>query len=57
MKKANFLLLDTNLSVKEIAEHLGFSNYHAFEMCYKKYNALSPTEYKNLFSNRITNYG
>lgn len=57
IENANFLLLDTNLSVKEIAEHLGFANYHTFEMCYKKYTSMSPTDYKNLFSNRITNYG
>ncbi len=56
ISNANFLLLDSNMSVKEIAEHLGFSNYHSFEVCYKKYSSYSPTEYRNLFSNRIINY-
>lgn len=56
IENANFLLMDSNLSVKEIADYLGFQSYHTFEQMYKKYTSMTPTGYREVFHGRITNY-
>lgn len=53
MDAANFLLSDTNKSVKDIARELGFVDSHNFSRTYKKLTGLSPSEYRNAFSKRL----
>ncbi len=53
MDTANFLLTDTNKSVREIASELGFTDSHNFTKAYKKISGLTPTEYRNAFSKRL----
>lgn len=56
IENAGFLLLDSNLSIKEISDYLGFANYHTFERIYKKYTSMTPSEYRKLYAGRITNF-
>jgi AraC-like DNA-binding protein len=53
MDMANFMLIDTNKSIYEIALSLGFSDSHHFAKAYKKICGLTPTEYRNAFSKRL----
>lgn len=50
---ANFLLMDTNMSIRAIAESLGFTDNHHFMKCYKQHTGLTPSEYRNAFSKRL----
>jgi len=53
MDEANFFLTDTNFTVTEIAEKLGFQDSHNFMKCYKKVTGITPSEYRNAFSKRL----
>ena len=53
MSKANFLLSDTNMQIAEISNLLGFSDCHNFMKSYKKITGMTPTEYRNSFSQRM----
>lgn len=53
MDAANFLLTDSNKSIQEIAISLGFSDSHHFMKSYKKITGLTPSEYRNAFSQRL----
>ena len=53
MDSANFMLIDTNASIHDIAMSLGFSDSHNFAKAYKKNAGLTPTEYRNAFSKRL----
>lgn len=50
---ANFMLSDTNKSISQIASELGFSDNHNFTRIYKKCTGLTPTEYRNAYSQRL----
>lgn len=56
MDYANYLLTDTNQSIKEISLALGISDSHNFTKVYKKIIGLTPTEYRNAFSKRVLNH-
>jgi len=53
MDMANFMLTDTNKSIMDISESLGFSDSHNFAKAYKKVCGLTPSEYRNAFSKRL----
>jgi len=53
MDAANFMLIDTNCSINEIAHSLGFTDSHNFAKAYKKVAGMTPTEYRNAFSKRL----
>ena len=53
IERANFLLTDTNLTVSDISNSLGFSDYHNFIRVYKSMTSMTPSEYRNLYSQRI----
>lgn len=53
VERANFMLTDTNKSISEISEALGFPDSHNFSRTYKKLTGLSPSEYRNTFSKRL----
>lgn len=40
------LLLDSNISVTEAAEAVGFASAHAFRLAFRRYMQCSPTEYR-----------
>lgn len=41
-------LMDTDLSISDIAAHLGFSSAQYFSTVFKKYTHVTPTEYRNM---------
>ncbi len=47
IREAKILLKNTNLSVKQIAETLNFSDQFAFSKYFKKFVKISPTDYRN----------
>jgi AraC family transcriptional regulator of arabinose operon len=53
---AKSLLADTNKSIKEIAEQLGYSDSHQLMHSFKKITGLTPTNYRNAHSNRLLFY-
>lgn len=46
IKMAKHLLLDTNLTIKEIAEKTGFIDQFYFSKCFKNHCGITPSEYK-----------
>ncbi|WP_109847084.1 helix-turn-helix domain-containing protein [Acinetobacter baumannii] len=51
MKKAIFLLLNSNLNTKQIAFITGFKNNASFSKAFKNWTGKSPLDYKNLIRN------
>lgn len=51
INKAEELLLNTNMSVKEIALQVGFSNTNYFYTYFKKHHGITPSVFKKLNSN------
>lgn len=49
MQKAKILLRNSDLSVSEVAEAVGISNYNYFSRIFKKYHGISPSEYRKEF--------
>lgn len=47
MSNAKELLISTNMSIKSIADELGFKNEFYFSTCFKKSNKLSPKAYRS----------
>ena len=47
VKKAQEMLLHTNLSINEIAERVGYPTYHSFMQIFKKYTGVTPSEYRS----------
>ncbi len=47
---AKGLLMDTNLTVKEVAERTGFVDPFYFSKCFKSYCGFSPSQYKEQFA-------
>jgi len=57
METATSLLLNSDLSVKEISWKLGFSSQYHFSRSFKGYSGCTPTEYRaNYFLNNPNNY-
>lgn len=50
---ANILLVDTNKTINEIAAELAFSSAQHFVKVYKRKTGLTPTAYRNAFSQRL----
>ena len=50
---ANILLVDTNMTINEIAAELSFSSAQHFVKVYKRKTGLTPTAYRNAFSQRL----
>lgn len=55
IEHANFLLLDTNMSIESISSDLGFSSSQAFSRTYKTIMGISPLSYRNMYSKKIDN--
>ena len=47
IKKAEDLLLNTNLSVSEISDRLGFTYQRYFSTIFKKVKGVSPSQFRN----------
>lgn len=56
MDAAKSLLTDTNQSIKEIAEQLGYSDSHQLMHSFKRITGLTPSDYRNAYSNRLLFY-
>lgn len=56
MNAAKSLLTDTNKSIKEISQQLGYSDSHQFMHSFKKITGLTPTDYRNAYANRLLFY-
>lgn len=48
MEKARYMLSQSSLSIKKIADECGFSNEYYFSNFFKKYNNVSPAEYRKM---------
>lgn len=48
MEKARYLLAESTVSVKKIAVECGFANEYYFSKFFKKYNSISPSEYRKM---------
>ena len=46
MEKARELLKDVRLKTYEVAEKVGIPDAHYFSRIFKKYNGVTPTEYR-----------
>lgn len=44
---AKELLMNTELSIREISEKTGFSNQYYFSACFKKITGMAPTGFRN----------
>ena len=53
---ANILLVDTNKTINEIADELSFSSAQHFVKVYKSKTGLTPTAYRNAFTQRLFNH-
>lgn len=53
MSKAQHLILNTDMPLKDISTMVGFNNYTHFSDYFKKYFELSPSSYKNHMKNKI----
>ena len=51
MKKAKNMLSDTDLSIKEISAECGFANEYYFSGFFRKYQGLSPSEFRSVAKN------
>lgn len=47
INRSKYLLKCSNLSISEIAVSLGFDGVHSFSRCFKKYEGVSPSEFRN----------
>jgi len=56
MEHASFLLLDSNASINTIAAQVGFQDSHNFTRGFRNYMGMSPTEYRNAFPKKVSNY-
>jgi AraC family transcriptional regulator, arabinose operon regulatory protein len=56
MDAAKSLLTDTNQSIKEISQQLGYSEGHQFTHSFKKNTGLISTDYRNAYANRLIYY-
>ncbi|SFF07890.1 AraC-type DNA-binding protein [Paenibacillus catalpae] len=56
MDAAKSLLADTNQSIKEISQQLGYPDSHQFMHSFKKITGLTPTDYRNAYANRLLFY-
>lgn len=50
LMKAKLMLASTNLTIKEIAYSLGYSDTSYFIRLFKKHHKLSPLQYRKLFN-------
>ena len=53
METASFYLTDSDASISEIAEKLGFSDVHNFSRAFKSAIGLSPSTYRNTYAKRL----
>ena len=53
VKEAEKLLLNPNLSITEVAMRSGFSSISTFNRVFKSFKECTPTEFKNLYQQRI----
>lgn len=50
---ANYLLSDTNKPISEISYLLGFTDNHNFMKLYKRVTGMTPSQYRNAYSQRL----
>ena len=53
MDNANLLLADTNLSIADIAQRIGYEDAHNFSRAYKKVTGVSPSDYRQAYAKRL----
>lgn len=56
LERADFLLIDSNIPVSDIAFRLGFSSYHSFERAYVASRGTVPTSYRQLYARKSINH-
>lgn len=53
IEKACFFLTDSDRTISEIADELGFSDVHNFSRSFKKITGLTPSAYRNAYTKRM----
>lgn len=53
IETATFYLADSDSTISEIAEKLGFSDVHNFSRAFKNVTGLSPSTYRNTYAKRL----
>ncbi|MDR2202330.1 MAG: AraC family transcriptional regulator [Clostridiales bacterium] len=56
VEKARTLLTQTDLPVSAVASRVGYSKLHSFSAVFKKYHALSPSEFRSAQKHKGFNY-
>ena len=56
MEHAKALLADGNSTIAEITDLCGFNDSHTFMRAFKKATGFTPSEYRNTYASRLTNY-
>ena len=54
IEKAKYLLKNTNMSIKDISDEVGFMNYNSFARVFKKYAGVSAKDYKHEANNQTS---
>ena len=54
--EAKKLLIDSLLSLKEVAENVGFEDYNYFSRIFKKKTGYTPTQFRNLVNKSQNNH-
>lgn len=56
IEHARALLTDGNATIAEITDLCGFNDSHTFMRAFKKATGFTPSEYRNVYAARLTNY-
>ena len=48
IEKAKVLLRETSMYIKEIAEDVGYNNVQSFTRFFKKYEGITPSEFREI---------
>ena len=56
LKRADFLLMDSTIPVSDIAFRVGYSSYHTFERAYVANRGMTPTAFRQLYAQKISNH-
>lgn len=56
IKRAQYLLLNSDLNINEIAETIGYNNTNYFSKMFKKLNGISPKDFRDDYKDKYTKW-
>ncbi|MCJ0586345.1 helix-turn-helix domain-containing protein, partial [Enterococcus cecorum] len=54
IKRAQYLLLNSNFNINEISEEIGYNNTNYFSKMFKKLNGITPKEFREEYKDGYT---